>query len=147
MKTPQVILGIALLSLSMCVNASDEETLREFKTVLWPQAYRTQDVELLDSMLHDSFVVITDTGEASTKKEELEYIANNKWDPGEFEYRIERLDIYDSRVAVISGKGIAERYSYTSSNVLIKEDGRWQAISSHVSGVRETAPSESDGGT
>lgn len=57
MKTPQVILGIALLSLSMCVSASDEKTLREFKTVLWPQAYRTQDVELLDSMLLTSLVL------------------------------------------------------------------------------------------
>ena len=33
----------------------DEQTLRHFKTVLWPQAYRTQDVELLGQLLHDSF--------------------------------------------------------------------------------------------
>ncbi len=137
MNLHRTIVAILLLSLSTFVSANDEETLREFKTVLWPKAYRTQDVELLDRLLHDSFVVINDAGEASTKKGELEYIANNQWDKGEFEYRIERLDIYDSKVAIISGKGIASNYSYTSSNVLIKEDGRWQAISSHVSGIKE----------
>ena len=29
----------------------DEETLRHFKTVLWPQAYRTQDAELLGRLV------------------------------------------------------------------------------------------------
>ena len=117
--------------------ADDEATLRHFKTVLWPQAYRTQDVELLDSMLHDSFEVIDHEGTVSTKLGELDFIANNEWDPGEFEYRIDRLDIYDGKTAIISGAGIASNYTYKSSNVLIKEDGKWRAISSHVSGVRD----------
>ena len=113
---------------------SDEQTLRHFKTVLWPQAYRTQDVELLDRMLHDSFQMIDDQGKRSTKQQELAWVAANKWDPGVFEYRIKRIDIYDSRWAIIDGQGIAEKYSYWSSNVLIKQDGRWQAVASHVSG-------------
>ena len=117
--------------------ADDEATLRHFKTVLWPQAYRTQDVELLDSMLHESFEVIDNEGTVSTKQGELDFIANNEWDPGEFEYRIDRLDIYDGKTAIISGAGIASNYTYKSSNVLIKEDGKWRAISSHVSGVRD----------
>ena len=36
-----------------------------------------------------------------------------------------------------NGSGIAERYSYKSSNVLIKEGGEWRAVASHVSGYRE----------
>ena len=123
---------------------SDEEVLRHFKTVLWPRAYRTQDVELLDSLLHDSFEVIDADGKRSSKQQELDFIRDNKWDPGEFEYRIERLDIYDGSVAIISGTGIAETYTYTSSNVLIKEDGRWRAIASHVSGVASTEASAVD---
>ncbi len=119
--------------------ASDEETLRHFKTVLWPQAYRTQDAELLDRLLHDSFEMIDGDGERSTKREEIEFVSNNAWDPGSFEYRIERLDIYDNGVAIVDGTGVAERYTYKSSNVLIKENGVWRAIASHVSGYRETA--------
>ena len=37
---------------------------------------------------------------------------------------------------------VAEAYSYRSSNVLIKEDGAWRAVASHVSGVKSRAPAE-----
>lgn len=131
---------IALCALLPAVALGDDyETLRNFKTVLWPQAYRTQDVELLDRLLHDSFELIDGEGNRSTKKEELEYISNNRWDPGTFEYRIERLHIYQDSFAVIAGTGIAETYTYKSSNFLVKEDGEWRAIASHVSGRRSTA--------
>ena len=113
---------------------SDEETLRHFKTVLWPQAYRTQDVKLLDRLLHDSFEMINGQGERSTKAKELDFIANNVWDPGTFEFRIERLQIYQDRFAVVDGTGVAEKYTYKSSNFFVKEDGVWRAIASHVSG-------------
>jgi len=115
---------------------SDEALLRQFKTELWPRAYRTKDVALLDRLLHDSFQLIDDNGAVSTKQQELERVATKAWDPGSFEYRIERLDIYNDNTAVISGQGIASTYSYRSSNVLVKEDGRWQAVASHVSGVQ-----------
>ena len=74
--------------------------------MLWPTAYRTQDVELLDSMLHETFEMIDAEGNRSTKAKELEYIANNRWDPGTFEYQIERLQIYQGRFAVIDGTGV-----------------------------------------
>jgi hypothetical protein len=115
----------------------DERTLRHFKTVLWPQAYRTQDVGLLGKLLHPGFQMIDGEGERSTRQQELDWVAENAWDPGTFEYRIERLDIYGGNTAVIDGMGVAAKYSYRSSNVLIKEDGRWRAVASHVSGYRE----------
>lgn len=115
--------------------SEDEAALRHLKTVLWPQAYRTQDVALLDRILHPTFQMIDAEGKRSTKEAELAFVAANAWDPGAFEYRIERLDVYDGRLAVVDGQGVASAYSYRSSNVLIKEDGRWQAIVSHVSGV------------
>ncbi len=70
-------------------------------------------------------------------KQELDYVRNNKWDPGEFIYAIERLDIYQGRFAIIDGTGDAEKYTYKSSNVFIKVDGEWKAIASHVSGYKE----------
>ena len=127
----------ALSFFSGVVQADDEQTLRHFKTVLWPQAYRTQDVELLDQLLHDSFEMIDAEGKRSTKQAELDYVKNNKWDPGSFEYRIERLKIYDGAFAIIDGTGLAEKYTYKSSNVLIKENGEWRAVASHVSGFQK----------
>jgi len=116
--------------------ADDESTLRHIKTVLWPKAYLTQDIELLDQLLHDSFELINADGALSSKQDELDYIKNNKWNPGNFEFSIERLDIYDDAFAIVSGIGITDDYTYRSSNVLIKDDGRWRAIASHVSGYR-----------
>lgn len=121
----------------MSQHTSDEDTLRHFKTVLWNQAYRTQDVELLERLLHDSFQMIDGDGNRTTKQDELAYIRDNAWDPGEFEYRIERLEIYRGQFAIIDGTGIATNYTYTSSNVLIKDHGEWRALSSHVSGVKD----------
>jgi hypothetical protein len=138
---------VALLGGPASADPSDEETLRHFKTVLWPQAYRTQDVELLDRMLHDSFQMIDDQGNRSTKQKELAWIAENEWNPGAFEYRIERLDIYDGRWAIIDGTGVAERYSYKSSNVLIKEGDSWRAVASHVSAYEENRPEAVIGNT
>ena len=118
--------------------ADDYETLRHFKTVLWPQAYRTQDVQLLDRLLHDSFEMFDGEGNRSTKAAELESVRTSRWDPGTFEYRIERLQIYQGSFAVIAGTGVAETYTYKSSNFLVKENGVWRAIASHVSGRRST---------
>jgi len=127
---------MVFLSSSLAL-ADDEETLREIKTKLWPTAYKTQNEKLLGSILHSSFQMIDVDGGRSDRQKELEYIRNNKWDPGEFRYVIERLDIYDDRFAIIDGTGDAEKYTYKSSNVFIKEDGQWKAVASHVSGYKE----------
>jgi uncharacterized protein (DUF1684 family) len=132
----RVLLLLFLTTIISTSLANDEQELRHIKTVLWPQAYLTQDVELLDSLLHDSFEVVNDSGERSSKQDELDYIRNNTWDPGNFEYRIDRLDIYGDSLAIVSGTGMADTYTYTSSNALIKENGQWRAVSSHVSGVK-----------
>ncbi len=138
---------VVTLALTACATApgsqaEDEATLRHFKTELWPRAYRTQNVQLLDALLDDSFEMITADGQRSTKKDELRSLVENRWDPGTFEYRIERLDIYHGEFAVIDGTGIAEKYRYKSSNFFVKEDGVWRAIASHVSGFESTAQTE-----
>lgn len=137
-------LALTILMLLVFIDPSfarddDEHVLRHFKTVLWQEAYRTQDTALLDRLLHDDFVVIDDAGKVSTKAQEIAWVRENEWDPGAFEYRIERLDIYDGRFAIISGRGVAEAFSYRSTNTLVKVGGTWKATSSHVSGVEKTA--------
>ena len=142
MRIIPVTLSLVLIVLSSAALAEDYDVLRNFKTVLWPQAYRTQDAELLERLLHDSFEMIDAEGNRSTKQQELEYVRNNAWDPGSFEYRIERLQIYQGSFAVIDGTGVAEKYTYKSSNFLVKEDGVWRAIASHVSGYKPVEGAE-----
>ena len=122
MKTVSLLLAIFLAWPAglLMAETEDEKTLRHFKTVLWPRAYRTQDVELLDRLLHDSFQMIDGEGNRSNKAKEIEWISENSWNTGKFEYRIERLDIYGGDMAIIDGTGVAEKYTYKSSNVLIR---------------------------
>lgn len=146
-----ILLAVAITSCTtpatnpVVITDNDEATLREFKTVLWPKAYGEQDTVLLDQLLHDDFQMIDDNGDSYTKVDEMEYISNYGPSYDEFEYEITRLDIFENGTAVISGTGTmkgveaGEAYitKYKSSNSLVKVDGEWKAISSHVSGVKE----------
>lgn len=117
----------------------DKAQLKHLKLTLWPQAYRTQDAKLLGQILHPQFQMIDANGQTSTRQEELQYVANNPWTAVNFQYHIERLEVFDGRTAMVSGRGETDAYQYHSSNVLIKQDGRWQAIASHVSGFQHKA--------
>lgn len=123
---------------------TDLAELRHIKTVLWPKAYREQDTLLLDRILHDQFQMIDDSGSISTKAEEIAYIRTNKPSYQSFQFEIERLEIFEEQFAVVAGTGIIRNQTpegptetrYRSSNYLIKTNGQWKAISSHVSGVK-----------
>ena len=128
--------------------ATDTTRLRELKEVLWPKAYREQDTALLDQILAQEFESIDAEGVRSTKPEELDYIRKNKPSHDSFRFEIKRLQVFENRTAVVSGTGHIEtkpkegkkgsRVEYHSSNVFIERASRWQAIASHVSGVKRT---------
>jgi uncharacterized protein YciI len=126
---------------------SDLEILRQLKEVEWPRAYREQDTKLLDSILADEFQMVRDDGIWSNKQKELEYIKTNKPSYDSFRFEIKRLDVLENGTAVVAGTGHIGgkdkegqyKVEYQSSNILIKRDSVWKAISSHVSGVKRTA--------
>jgi len=138
------ITGIALLPVqtSSVDRAQDEATLREIKEVLWPRAYLEQDTELLDRLLAPEFQMIDDEGVWSTKADQMKRVETSKPPYDSLVFSIRRLDIFENGTAIVAGSGtihgtdddgpyVAE---YQSSNVLIKRDGTWKAVASHVSG-------------
>lgn len=140
-----VILCLAASAGSTEGTRDDEAVLRELKQVLWPRAYREQDVALLDGILADEFQMIDGEGNWSTKADELEWIANNPVPYESLEFEIRRLDVFENGTAIVAGTGVIRGsgaegpyvVAYQSSNVLIKRDGRWRAVASHVSGSRQ----------
>lgn len=88
--------------------------------------------------------MIDASGGVSTKKLELDYIKKNKPSYSSFVFTINRLDVFENGTAVVSGTGLIKgkgkegdyETTYQSSNVFIKRNGLWKAISSHVSGVK-----------
>ncbi len=144
-----LLLVLSLLALTSttatAAEPDDHAQLRHIKLELWPKAYREQDVELLDRILDDSFQMIDGRGQISTKADELAWIAKHPTSYDSFNYEIERLDVYAGQSAIVAGQGTiagtrdgkAWTHVYRSSNVLIKRDGRWVAVASHVSSVAE----------
>jgi hypothetical protein len=137
-------MSLVVCSSSAAALAEDEAALRQIKEVYWPKAYREQDVRLLDRILASEFQSIDADGAWSTKAEELEYVRKHK-QTHELRFVIKRLQIFENDTAVVAGTGIVTERGgteaivteYQSSNVFIKREGRWQAIASHVSGVKE----------
>ena len=127
------------------ITSDDEATLRKLKTELWPKAYSQQDTALLNEILHDNFQLVDDNGDTYSKMDELEYISNYGPSYTSFVFEILRLETFDNGTAMVSGKGTMKGVddqgayitTYKSSNTLIKVEGQWKAINSHVSGVKE----------
>lgn len=121
---------------------SDIQYLTELKTTIWPGIYKNSDVAALASLTHPEFIIIDANGDFTSKSEELTFLESYKWPHDEFRYEIESLKLFENGTAIVAGKGTARGendqgeycFVYTSSNVLIKTDERWQAIQSHVSG-------------
>lgn len=138
-----VVLLPFLVAMALHAQTDDERELRQLKEERWPRAYREGNVALLDSILAKEFRRIDDKGNWSSKQDELGYVAKHRPSYREFRFEIRRLEVFENGTAVVAGRGVitgdatnpSSVFEYQSSNVLIKRDGRWQAISSHVSGV------------
>lgn len=150
-----LLLSLTFLTSYLAITAQtisdDEKKLRILKEEWWPRAYQTQDMKLLDRILADEFQMIDADGNVFKKSDELDYIRQHKPAYDSFEFKIERLDIFENGTAIVSGTGIIQGKdtegayitTYRSSNVLIKRNKDWKAISSHVSGIHKIKPGES----
>ena len=122
-------------------NANDTELLTHMKTVLWPKAYAEQDTVLLDEILGEDFQMIDQSGNWYTKEDELSWIKEHATQHDSFFYEIKRLEFPENGTAIICGTGHILNDSisttYQSSNVLVKREGKWKAVLSHVSGIKE----------
>ncbi|MBT8270576.1 MAG: nuclear transport factor 2 family protein [Flavobacteriaceae bacterium] len=123
----------------------DEEILRYLKEVEWPRAYREQDTVLLDRILGDDFQMVTNDGEWSNKRLQMERIKSGPTDNDSFKFEIKRLEVFDNGTAIVGGTGHIWTDSlyhiYQSSNILIKRDSLWKAVLSHVSGYKKVTVS------
>jgi ketosteroid isomerase-like protein len=106
--TAAAMLGLLALGGALAAETSaDDAAIRELKETLWPKAYFEQDTALT--------------------------------------FEIRRLDVFENGTAIAAGTGTIrgkDEYGpyvgqYQSTNVLIKRDGQWRAVASHVSGYKK----------
>lgn len=121
-----------------------EAVLRDIKLKTWPSFYRNQDVKGLAEFLHEDFHVVGADGSVSPRNDELAWVKKSSWNPTGFLYTVNSIVCPAPGVALIVGEGRFKARSkdkaawiehrYVSSNVLVAVDGRWRAVSSHISG-------------
>lgn len=141
-----LILVLLVLPTYVVAKSDDEVTLTHLKEVLWPQAYKEQDADLLGEILDESFELVAADGKRSSKQQELSDLDKYPWPHEKFSFKVKRLDVYQQKFAVVSGEGKAQGrageadycFTYQSSNVLHKVAGEWKAVLSHVSGVNKS---------
>ncbi len=127
------------------VNENDASVVKDIQMIQWQKAYDEQDTVLLGKIFHDKFQLVDDNGDTYSKSDEMAYVANYGPTYDEFDFEIININLLANGTATIFGKGTmkgtdsGEAYitNYKVTNVFVKENGQWQAISSHVSGVKE----------
>ena len=119
----------------------EQKKLRYLKEIEWPKAYKEQDTVLLNRILGNDFKMITNNGEWSNKAEQIKRIKTTAMNHDSFWYEIKRLEVLENGTAIIAGTGHIindnKESIYQSSNILIKRNGLWKAVLSHVSGYKE----------
>ena len=126
--------------------SADEAALREIKEVLWPKAYFEQDTELLGRLLAPEFQMVDGDGNWTTRADELDWVSKNKPGYDSLTFELKRLEVFENGTAIAAGTGTIRGTDedgpyvaqYQSTNVLIKRNGVWRAIASHVSGYKKT---------
>lgn len=130
---------------TVVTNENDLNVLADIQKNQWVKAYMEQDTILLDKLLHKDYQLIDDNGDRYTKKDELTYISNYPASYSSQEFEIIEIDLIENGSAVVLAKSTlkgeegAEAYitNYVSSTSFVKQEGKWVAINSHVSGVKE----------
>lgn len=145
-----VMLGTCLMACTQAPNTPDRDAdikaITEAKVQTWRALYRNNDAEGLANFLNDDFVFIPGDGNAQTKKDEVDYLTNNKTNiPDDFLYHVDDIVFTGSDTAIVYGKGHSTRtndagepckHTYWSSNTFKRVEGRWRPSFSHVSGAK-----------
>lgn len=141
-----ILFGCSSPTSQSVISDDDSKAVENVVKVLSPKAYDEQDTALLNQILHDKFQLVDDEGSRFSKEDEMEYAFKYGPSYDSYEYDIKSLDLYDNGTALVSGEGTIKGINiagqayvttYKTSDVLIKEKGKWKMINSHVSGVKE----------
>ena len=130
--------------IEMPATLSTESTEDEIRRVEmeWGDAFEQRDMETLDRLMADDYILTDPLGSVRTKAESLAAIKNN-----EVHFESTKSDNVNVRIngdtAVVTGRStfrgrykgwsMAGQYQYT--DVLVKRRGSWQAVGSHITAI------------
>jgi ketosteroid isomerase-like protein len=138
----EYLLGNNQIDIPATISAgSTEDEIRRVE-IEWGDAFERRDMETLDRLMADDYILTDPLGSVRTKAESLAAIERN-----EVHFESTKSDNVKVRIngdtAVVTGRStfrgrykgwsMAGQYQYT--DVLVKRRGSWQAVSSHITAV------------
>lgn len=120
---------------------STEDEVRRVESE-WGDAFERRDMETLDRLMADDYILTDPLGSVRTKAESLAALEQN-----EVLFESTKSDNVNVRIngdtAVVTGRStfkgrykgwsMAGQYQYT--DILVKRSGSWQAVGSHITAV------------
>lgn len=121
------------------VSAEDEVKQIEYE---WGDAFERRDMATLDRLMADEYILTDPLGNVRSKAESLAALKTN-----EIHFESTKSDnvnvVINGDTAVVTGRStfkgrykgwpMGGQYQYT--DVLVKREGRWQAVSSHITAL------------
>ena len=138
-----MIVALALLaSAPVAQRTADTAELRKAKLEAWPGFYRGNNHAGLAGFLAEGFVHIEGDGTTESKAQAVEWVRANKWTNAQNDFRddIGNIAFYADTVANVYGTGSFNgrgatgpcRMRYASSNIFVRQSGRWRPIFSQT---------------
>ena len=120
---------------------SAENQVRQIE-IDWGVAFERRDMATLDRLMADEYILTDPLGHVRNKTETLTAIETSEVDFESTQSDDVNVTIYDD-TAVVTGRStfrgryrgwsMAGRYQYT--DVLVKRNGSWKAVSSHITAL------------
>lgn len=125
----------------MSTAISTENQVRQIE-IDWGVAFERRDMATLDRLMADEYILTDPLGQLRTKTETLAAIETNEVDFQSTQSDDVNVTIYGD-TAVITGrstfrgryKGWSMTGSYQYTDVLVKRNGSWKAVSSHITAL------------
>lgn len=108
----------------------------------WGKAYVRRDAAFLENLLGEEYTVTDADGQTTNRKQIMADFHSGETTYEATSYEDAKVRIYGN-VAIVAGRGTVKGRSksgafhrqYFSTNILVKRNGRWQAVATHISGV------------
>lgn len=142
---PRLVVTLALFLVMLAAGSAAQQKGGEGAAILalerkWTDAYKARDINILSSLLAEDFVITVEDGSTYGKEGYITHTADSS-------VHVEVAEQSDFRVrmhgntAVVTGayhekgtsKGKPYEYHDRLTDVWMKNNGRWQVISSHYS--------------
>jgi ketosteroid isomerase-like protein len=144
------VLTVVLLACGAAVSSaqgvkSDQQMLMDLERQ-WDDAFRTNNVRFIDSILDPDFLATYDNGTRADRKKELELAASNNQQIDDSDLDDFTIKIYGNTAIVwftlrllgpIQGKPVVLTYHYTDVWVL-RDGGNWRCVASQSTRVPPT---------